>query len=65
MPTKIYRIKINDFWINVSYNPPHYAHQKTKKSNMTKENAFKSQQVQFQKSQKLLPFHRTDFRTFQ
>ena len=27
-------------------------------------NAFKSQQVQFQKSQKLLPFHRTDFGHF-
>ena len=24
MPTKIYRIKMNDFWINVSYSPPHY-----------------------------------------
>ena len=21
MPTKIYRIKMNDFWINVSYSP--------------------------------------------
>ena len=36
MPTKIYRIKMNDFWINVSYSPPHYARQKTKKSNVPK-----------------------------
>ena len=36
MPTKIYRIKMNDFWINVSYSPPRYARQKTKKSNMPK-----------------------------
>ena len=28
MPTKIYRIKMNDFWVNVSYSPPHYPHQK-------------------------------------
>ena len=50
MPTKIYRIKMNDFWINVSYSPPHYPRQKTKKSNVPKNliNAFKSQQVQFQ-----------------
>ena len=34
MPTKIYRIKMNDFWINVSYSPPHYALKKTNKSNM-------------------------------
>ena len=34
MPTKIYRIKMNDFWIIVSYSPPHYARQKTKKSNV-------------------------------
>ena len=34
MPTKIFRIKINDFWINVTNSPPHYARQKTKKSNM-------------------------------
>ena len=35
MPTKIYLIKMNDFWINVSYillNPT----QKTKKSNVPK-----------------------------
>ena len=36
MPTKIYRIKMNDFWINVSYSPPHYPRQKTKKSNVPK-----------------------------
>ena len=36
MPTKIYRIKMNDFWINVSYSPPHYPHQKTKKSKLPK-----------------------------
>ena len=36
MPTKIYRIKMNDFLINVSYSPPHYARQKTKKSNVQK-----------------------------
>ena len=36
MPTKIYRIKINDFWINVSYSPPHYPRQKTKKSKVAK-----------------------------
>ena len=36
MPTKIYRIKMNDFWINVSYSPPHYPRQKTKKLNMPK-----------------------------
>ena len=30
MPTKIYRIKMNDFWINVSYSPPHYPRQETK-----------------------------------
>ena len=30
MPTKIYRIKMNDFWINVSYSPPHYSRQKNK-----------------------------------
>ena len=50
MPTKIYLIKMNDFWINVSYSPPHYPRQKTKKSQVPKNeiNAFKSQQVQFQ-----------------
>ena len=36
MPTKIYRIKMNEFWINGSYSPLHYARQKTKKSNMPK-----------------------------
>ena len=36
MPTKIYGIKINDFWINVSYSPPHYPRQKTKKSKLPK-----------------------------
>ena len=36
MPTKIYGIKMNDFWINVRYSPPHYARQKTKKSNKLK-----------------------------
>ena len=32
MPTKIYRIKMNDFWINVSYSdcPPHYPRQYSK-----------------------------------
>ena len=30
MPTKIYRVKMNDFWINVSYSPPHYPCQKTR-----------------------------------
>ena len=58
---------MNDFWINVSYSPPHNPRQKNKeiKSAKNEINAFKSQQVQFKKSQKLLPFHRTDFRTFQ
>ena len=66
MPTKIYRIKMKDFWISVSYSPPHYPRQKTKKSKVPKNeiNAFKSQQVQFQKSQKLLHFQRTDFGHF-
>ena len=32
MPTKIYRIKINDFWINVSYSPPHYPRQKKQRN---------------------------------
>ena len=36
MPTKIYRTKMNDFWINVSYSPPHYPRQKAKKSNVPK-----------------------------
>ena len=36
MPTKIYRIKMNDFRIIVSYSPPHYPRQKTKKSNVPK-----------------------------
>ena len=35
-PTKIYGIKMNDFWINVSYSPPHYPRQKTKKSKLPK-----------------------------
>ena len=30
MPTKIYRIKMNDFWINVRYSRPHYPRQKNK-----------------------------------
>ena len=62
MPTKIYRIKMNDFWINVSYSPPHYARQKNKEIECAKNeiNAFKSQQVQISKSQNLLPFHRAD-----
>ena len=49
MPTKIYRIKINDFWINVSYSP-HYPRQKNKEIECAKNeiNALKSQQVQFQ-----------------
>ena len=49
MPTKIYRIKMNDFWINVSYSPPQY-HVKNKEIECAKNeiNAFKSQQVQFQ-----------------
>ena len=67
MPTKIYRIKMNDFWINVSYSPPHYARQKNKEIVSAKHeiNAFKSKQVLFLKLQKLLPFHRADFRTLQ
>ena len=67
MPTKIYRIKMNDFWINVSYSPPHYPRKKNKEIESAKNeiNAFKSQQVLFPKSQKLLPFHRADFRTLQ
>ena len=36
MPTKIYLIKMNDFWINVSYNSPHYPRQKTKKLKVSK-----------------------------
>ena len=36
MPTEIYRIKMNEFWINGSYSPLHYARQTTKKSNMPK-----------------------------
>ena len=36
MPTKIYLIKMNDFWFNVSYGPPHYPRQKTKKSKLPK-----------------------------
>ena len=64
MPTRIYRIKMNDFWINVSYSPPHYPRQKNKEIEIAKNeiNAFKSQQVLFLKSQKLL--HRTDFGHF-
>ena len=66
MPTKIYVIKMNDFWINVSYSPPHYPRQKTKEIEIAENeiNAFKSQQVLFLKSQKMLPFHRTDFGHF-
>ena len=67
MPTKFYRIKMNDFWINVSYSPPHYPRQKQRNRNCQKWdiiNAFKSQQVLFLKSHKLLPFHRTDFGHF-
>ena len=30
MPTKKYRIKMNDFWINGSYSPPHHPRQKNK-----------------------------------
>ena len=33
MPTKIYLIKMKDFWISVS---PHYPRQKTKKSKVPK-----------------------------
>ena len=49
MPTKIYRIKMNDFWINVSYSSPHYPRSKNKEIASAKNeiNAFKSQ-VQFQ-----------------
>ena len=49
MPTKIYHIKMNDFWTNVSYSPPHYPRQKNKEIESAKNeiNAFKSQQVQF------------------
>ena len=36
MPTKIYRIKMSDFWISVSYSPPHYPRQNTKKSKVPK-----------------------------
>ena len=36
MPTKIYRIKMNDFWINVSYSPPNYPRQKQIKSKVPK-----------------------------
>ena len=59
MPTKIYRIKMNDFWINVSYNPPHYARQKTKKSNVPKwDKCLQITTSPISKSQKLLPFAR-------
>ena len=66
MPTKIYRIKMHDFWINVSYSPPHYPRQKNKEIEIAENeiNAFKSQQVLFLKSQKVLPFHSTDFGHF-
>ena len=66
MPTKIYRIKSNDCWINVSYSPPHYAHQKTKKSNMPKMTKMPSNHNKSNfKITETAPFHRTDFRTFQ
>ena len=50
MPTKIYLIKMNDFWINVSYSPPHYPRKKNKEIECAKNEitAFISQQVQFQ-----------------
>ena len=59
---------MNDFWINVSYSPPHYpctSKNKEIEYAINEINAFKSQQVLFLKSQKLLPFHRADFRTLQ
>ena len=36
MPTQIYLMKMNDFWITVSYSPPHYQRQKSKKSKVQK-----------------------------
>ena len=51
MPTKIYGIKMNDFWINVSYcQSSSLPTSKNKEIKCAKNeiNAFKSQQVQFQ-----------------
>ena len=62
MPTKIYRIKINDFWINVSYSPPHYPRQKTKKSNVPKMSLILPVQITtspiFKITEPGIPFHR-------
>ena len=66
MPTKIYGIKMNDFWINVSYSSSSLPTSKNKEIEIAENeiNAFKSQ-VLFLKSQKnASPFHRTDFGHF-
>ena len=64
MPTKIYHIKMNDFWINVSYSPPSLPTSKNKEIESAK-NEINALQITspISKSQKLLPFHRADFRT--
>ena len=61
MSTKIYRIKMNDVCIHLAIVLITHV-KKKKKSNMPKNKKRPSikKQVQFQKSQKVLPFHLTD-----
>ena len=65
MPTEIYRIKMNDFGLMLA-TVLLITHVKKQRIESAKNeiNAFKSQQVLFLKSQKLLPFHRADFGHF-
>ena len=68
MPTKIYPIKMNDYFrlmLATVLLITHVSKNKEIECAKNEINAFKSQEVQFSKSQKLLPFHRADFRTLQ
>lgn len=67
MPTKIYRIKINTFWITASYTAPHYARPKNKVFEDAKydQNSFESQQEQFQEIAETATFPLHRLRKFQ
>ena len=56
MLTKMYHIKMNHIWTQISYSSPHEAHLKNQRVAFVKKekNVVKLQKVSFQKSQKLL-----------
>ena len=66
MPTKIYRIKMNDYFGLMLATVLLITHVKKQRNRKCQkgDKYLQSQQVQFQKSHKLLQFHRTNFGHF-